>query len=135
MLRLKTMFIIHYRVLTPYKGLSTDIPCLSPPDFKQKTVFLSALKAVDATFTFATRAVFTDFKPRHCQTSLPIPISNFKTLNQVQGQGERFNYMNISNISNVESLGSTQKSGLKEGFDTTSANNNVKHPIFSKVIS
>jgi hypothetical protein len=121
--------------LTPYKGVSIDIPFLSPPDFKQKTVFLAAFKAVDAKFTFATRAVFMDFKPFHRQTSLPIPISNFKTLNQVQGQGGRFNYMNIFNFSSVEPLDPTQKLGLKEGFDTTSATNNVKHPIFSKVIS
>ena len=104
MLRLKPMFFIHHRVLTPYKGLSTDIPFLSPPDFKQKTVFLAALKAVDATFIFTTRAVFTDFKPRHCQTSLPIPISNFKTLNQVQGQGERIKCGNIFNILSIKPL-------------------------------
>jgi len=76
MLRLKPMFIIYNRVLTRYKGLSTDIPFLSTPNFKQKTVFFAAFKAVDATFTFTTRAVFTDFKPLHRNSSLPIPTNN-----------------------------------------------------------
>ena len=71
MLRLKTMFIIHNRVLTRYKGLSIDIPLFNIPDFKQKTVFLAALKAVDAKFTFTARAVFTDSKPLHRQTITP----------------------------------------------------------------
>ena len=71
MLRLKPMFNIHHRVLTPYKGLLIDFPFLSPPDFKQKTVFLAALKAVNAKFTFATRAVFMDFKPVHSRIHFP----------------------------------------------------------------
>jgi hypothetical protein len=52
--------------------VSIDISFLSFPAFKQKTVFLAALKAVGAIFTFTTRAVFTDFKPLHRHAPLHI---------------------------------------------------------------
>ena len=56
--------------------VSIGITFFSLPAFKQKTIFLAALKAVDAIFTFTTRAVFTGFKPLHSQTSLHIITNN-----------------------------------------------------------
>jgi hypothetical protein len=52
-------------------GFDIDVPLFNNPAFKQKTVFLAAFKAVDARFTFTTRAVFTDFKPLHSRIHFP----------------------------------------------------------------
>jgi len=59
-----------------------------------------------------------------------VPRSGFKTFNQVQGpplksggikrRTEEFKRVNIFNISSIESLGPTQESGLRGGFETTS---------------
>jgi hypothetical protein len=44
----------------------------------------------------------------------------FKNFNQLQRRGEGFKRRNICNISSIESLGPTQRLGLRGGFETTS---------------